>query len=305
MPIRPEMRELYPPEWPLISSYIRFDRALGRCECDGRCGSPMHRAWISLSLLHSNQWPDRCPNYHGDSSQFTGNRVVLTTMHLDHDPTNCVPENLMAGCQACHLAYDADHHTATKTANREKRDPQMSLLDPGNFSDGPAQPPPEPEQCGRTLRCRLIAGHDTEPGAQTIARDHWAPHGGALQVNRDGQVGALGAYWKSEASEHGARELATDDPAEAQQVLDLTRLILADPYRNDHLLHMDDTGWTLKHPIAERLNGELFECGFNLLSDALSSEWGDEANTPGVYKVSIIQTADGDSLGIERTPDRD
>lgn len=128
MPIRPEMRELYPPEWPLISSYIRFDRALGRCECDGRCGAPMHRAWISLSLLHSNQWPDRCPNYHGDSSQFTGNRVVLTTMHLDHDPTNCDPENLMAGCQACHLAYDADHHAATKTANREKREIQMSLF---------------------------------------------------------------------------------------------------------------------------------------------------------------------------------
>lgn len=38
MPIRPENRDRYPADWRDISHRIRFDRAGGRCECDGRCG---------------------------------------------------------------------------------------------------------------------------------------------------------------------------------------------------------------------------------------------------------------------------
>lgn len=110
---------------------------------------------------------------------------------------------------------------------------------------------PEPEQCGHTLRCRLIAGHDTEPGAQTIARDHWAPHGGALQVNRDGQVGKIGAYWKSEAS---------DDPANVSEALELARLILADPHHNDHVAQVGPQGWVIQHPIGERVESTMLIC---------------------------------------------
>ena len=37
MPIRPELRPLYPPHWRELSSRVRFERAEGRCQ---RCGRP-------------------------------------------------------------------------------------------------------------------------------------------------------------------------------------------------------------------------------------------------------------------------
>ena len=38
MPIHPDNRARYPKEWPAISKRIRFERAGGRCECEGECG---------------------------------------------------------------------------------------------------------------------------------------------------------------------------------------------------------------------------------------------------------------------------
>ena len=93
MPIRPEQREKYPPDWPEISRRIRFERAEGRCECDGLCGES-----------HGEQ--RRCLAFHGKPHPVTGSKVVLTTMHLDHDPTHCDDDNLMAACQKCHNRYD-------------------------------------------------------------------------------------------------------------------------------------------------------------------------------------------------------
>jgi len=37
MPIRPELKYLYPIDWPQVSKWVRFVRAQGRCE---RCGRP-------------------------------------------------------------------------------------------------------------------------------------------------------------------------------------------------------------------------------------------------------------------------
>ncbi|MFC7611660.1 hypothetical protein [Teichococcus aestuarii] len=33
--------------------------------------------------------------------------MVLTVAHLNHQPEDCRPENLLAGCQRCHNLYDA------------------------------------------------------------------------------------------------------------------------------------------------------------------------------------------------------
>lgn len=98
MPIRPEMRALYPSDWEAISQRIRFDRASGRCECDGRCG----------------RHPDPCVAVHGAPHPVTGSKVVLTVAHLDHHPPNCADLNLLAMCQRCHLAYDREHHHRTR-----------------------------------------------------------------------------------------------------------------------------------------------------------------------------------------------
>ena len=103
MPIRAENKARYPLTWQSISAHIRFVRAQHRCECDGRCGS-RHHAYIG-----------RCRAVNREPHPRTRSRVVLTVAHLDHTPENCHPDNLMAMCQACHLAYDADHHAETRS----------------------------------------------------------------------------------------------------------------------------------------------------------------------------------------------
>jgi hypothetical protein len=52
MPIRPELRPLYPPYWRELSSHIRFESAQGRCQ---RCGRP-HLA--RLRCLPDGRWFD-------------------------------------------------------------------------------------------------------------------------------------------------------------------------------------------------------------------------------------------------------
>lgn len=92
MPIRPENRHRYPPEWPVISLWIRVC-ACWRCEwCGAANGRPHPR---------------------------TGSKVVLTVAHV-HDPApeNCTPGNLAALCQACHLGHDRQQHQAVQAANR-------------------------------------------------------------------------------------------------------------------------------------------------------------------------------------------
>lgn len=103
VPIRPENRGLYPKDWPTISHTIRYARAQGRCECDGRCGTGHHT---------------RCTAINHGPHPVTGSRVVLTVAHLDHNPANCDDSNLMAACQRCHLAYDAPHHAETRARTR-------------------------------------------------------------------------------------------------------------------------------------------------------------------------------------------
>lgn len=48
-------------------------------------------------------------------------RVVLTVARLDHTPENCEDDNLRAMCQACHLAYDHEHHAANRARSREAK----------------------------------------------------------------------------------------------------------------------------------------------------------------------------------------
>lgn len=103
-PIRPENKHRYPADWSGISLHIRFERAKGQCECDGRCGRGTHKG--------------RCPNTHNLPAYGTGKRVILTVAHLDHTPENCEDENLCAFCQACHLSYDRDHHKETAQQSR-------------------------------------------------------------------------------------------------------------------------------------------------------------------------------------------
>jgi len=110
MPIRPENRARYPGNWRAISDRIRFQRAAGRCECEGECG--LHR---------TTPGPRRCVEVHGQSATFAKGKVVLTVAHLDHTPENVADTNLKAMCQRCHLLYDKDHHQANAARTRARR----------------------------------------------------------------------------------------------------------------------------------------------------------------------------------------
>jgi hypothetical protein len=101
----------YPENWTEISHRIRFERAGGRCECSGECGT------------HD----ERCDALHGEAHPLTGSKVVLTTAHLGadtddkHDKMDVRAENLKAMCQRGHLLFDLDEHKLNASISRRKK----------------------------------------------------------------------------------------------------------------------------------------------------------------------------------------
>lgn len=128
MPIRPELRVLYPANWRDISRRVRFERAGGKCQVcqrphgmeikclpDGRWLDPATGSWRS-GRGRQAQWPDLV--------EAIGTRswtVRLAAAHLDHQPSNCSFRNLRALCQRCHLAYDRPHHLARRRITYRRR----------------------------------------------------------------------------------------------------------------------------------------------------------------------------------------
>lgn len=121
MPIRPENRDKYPPDWSEISARVR-DEAGQRCEWCGVENRRMIRRGRNFDgdavyrYADQSAYEDGFSADTGETMPDTGEdtcdwasavRVVLTVAHLDHDPTNCARENLRALCQRCHNAYDA------------------------------------------------------------------------------------------------------------------------------------------------------------------------------------------------------
>lgn len=106
MPIRPEEKPRYPPNWREIRAAI-LERAGHRCE---QCGIP-NRAWRNNATGQRTKDAGLAEAWRLDGDKIA--RIVLTVAHLDHQPEHNNPANLRALCQRCHLAYDADHHQQT------------------------------------------------------------------------------------------------------------------------------------------------------------------------------------------------
>lgn len=123
MPIHPDLKKLYPPNWAEISQRIRFGRARGRCE---NCG--VRHGWIRTreGLLWSPEVIEMSLKF---GISITGTKIVLTTAHLNHDPRDNRDENLAALCQKCHLAHDLLHHLASRRRNQEQRTGQGRLFE--------------------------------------------------------------------------------------------------------------------------------------------------------------------------------
>jgi hypothetical protein len=117
MPIRRELRSLYPAHWSEISRRVRFERAHGvcqgcgrphgatvRCLPDGRWYDSARQTWRDRRG-RTTRWPDL-----EQMVRLRTTRVVLAAAHLDHDPTNNRLRNLRSLCQRCHMLHDRPHH---------------------------------------------------------------------------------------------------------------------------------------------------------------------------------------------------
>jgi hypothetical protein len=117
MPIRPELRVLYPANWPDLSREIRFERAGGKCQScgrphggvvlclpDGRWFDPAQQTWRD-ARGRAARWPDLL-----EAIPRRTTRVVLAAAHLDHNPRNNRRRNLRCLCQRCHLIHDRPQH---------------------------------------------------------------------------------------------------------------------------------------------------------------------------------------------------
>lgn len=145
MPISPENRVLYPANWREISQRIRA-RAGGRCECTGECGlhqpkeTPCHECLLegpSFECKHCGgtgrilSGLRRCSEMDGARASFAEGRIILTVAHLNHDPRDSRPENLLAMCQRCHNRLDVPHRRKNAAATRRAKLNNLELFAEG------------------------------------------------------------------------------------------------------------------------------------------------------------------------------
>lgn len=121
MPIRKEMKALYPKHWKKLSKFVK-ELAGWKCEFCGAAHKPPHPV--------------------------TGSLVILTSAHLDQDPTNNHNSNFRALCQRCHNRHDAPHRARNpaKTLQKVKDKRNLALTftegteEAESFPDGLKQP---------------------------------------------------------------------------------------------------------------------------------------------------------------------
>jgi len=92
MPISKENKALYPKNWKGISEWVRL-QAGNKCEI---CDAMNHEA-----------------------HPVTGSMVVLTVHHMNFDPTNNEPYNLIALCQRCHNRLDRKWRARNRAIKRK------------------------------------------------------------------------------------------------------------------------------------------------------------------------------------------
>ena len=140
MPIRPDLKPLYPDTWEEIRTKI-LTRAGNRCE---RCY--LNNGAFGLrdkkgAFHHSWEWDHKAfddDDYFDGAKPFT---VVLTIAHLDHDVTNndgmenggpALPvddANLLALCCQCHNRHDGSHRQINRGLTLDTKRGQGRLFE--------------------------------------------------------------------------------------------------------------------------------------------------------------------------------
>lgn len=138
MPIKPENKHRYPPNWKAIRAAI-LERA-GHC-CEQCKAANRTRICRGAGNDADTYMTHEAEVYCADTGEHLGRKrmsdyevgkmvdIVLTIAHLDHVPENCDLANLRALCQRCHLRYDAVHHARNARETRRKQLNNLELFE--------------------------------------------------------------------------------------------------------------------------------------------------------------------------------
>lgn len=91
----PMNSDLYPPNWDQIATAIKAAAQWVCQDCGMQCRRP--------------------------GEPFDTHRRTMSVHHVDHNPPNCEPSNLLALCAACHLKRDAPHHARNAARTRRQK----------------------------------------------------------------------------------------------------------------------------------------------------------------------------------------
>lgn len=128
----------YPKNWKKVSRRVRFKRAGGFCErCRKQHGTVVWCGPLGSWVGDDGQWRDDRGNpihrpppwpdkvwyrnlwFYGEPPKLRRVKVILHAAHMNHDPADCHPANLMALCQSCHVRYDVPLHKWTRGVNAD------------------------------------------------------------------------------------------------------------------------------------------------------------------------------------------
>lgn len=139
MPINPEFKHHYGPEWRKVIRPRILARAEHRCE---QCDAPNHEfvlrgfsgdfpgAWRLDKPKEG--WRDGIGSYIANwegPARLRTVRIVLGVAHLNHTPGDNRDENLKALCQWCHFAHDQEHHAESRAIRKDHCRPILQKLE--------------------------------------------------------------------------------------------------------------------------------------------------------------------------------
>ena len=101
---------LYPLDWPEIALAVKKEAGFACEQCGEQCYRP------------GEPCDDR--------------RLVLTVHHINHVPSDCERDNLVALCAPCHLRADAQHHARNARRTRARKSGQGFLPGMEEAGDG-------------------------------------------------------------------------------------------------------------------------------------------------------------------------
>lgn len=116
----PMNRRLYPDNWDALALQVK-NEANWICENCGRQCKRTSETWCEF--INRVVPKVHCQFSHDLLNEMSSKptRFVLTTAHLDHEPSNCSRDNLKAWCSVCHCRYDLKAMQQKKMLQRERQ----------------------------------------------------------------------------------------------------------------------------------------------------------------------------------------